>query len=591
MVNLPIRTGPFLRTAALAVMSLALAQSVLADTLYLTDDTFINYGQPDKTKGDKLFITARDTVNPRVAYLAFDLSTLPIPDGQANPAESATLRLWVKEVHNQGGLVEVYVNRESWYEETLTAQNPPMTNPVKVPYAFQVLPEDEGSYVSVDVTSLFNEGRRLLGGDPRVSFELRSAGARVDFDSKEIDLASEDPEQTSNPAVLDVVLVPVAGEQGPEGPQGEQGPAGPQGEPGPAGPQGADGVQGLPGIPGQQGIAGETGPTGPQGPEGPAGPQGPIGPAGAGLPANCSNGQSVVQSEGTWVCSGTVALESPLPCEIDGVSPNFHLYNATGRALDQDAPYIDICGGGEFVNPAGSATLVEDLLVVGGIRAASTWGLGSPTEIVTITSSGSSDDSLTILGLSISDLVIATTVDRSNGDVISNGVAGPLSIVVEGLSADGRSWVQNWWNGGQGVNDQQDVSVNFDGDSGYSTYNFTGCTPVAFSSVWADPGSGSGLNFREKATVHCTGLSDLYSSARPAVTEWITDTINGPEPEAEFSVVYSITDNPFATYIYDRGFPVRYVFPAAKSYSSLSGQGWEPVEETVVFRSNGKQAL
>jgi hypothetical protein len=67
---------------------------------------------------------------------------------------------------------------------------------------------------------------------------------------------------------------PVAGFQGPPGPQGEQGPegpAGPQGEPGPAGPQGPEGPQG---------VAGPSGPTGPEGPAGPQGEEGPQGPAG-----------------------------------------------------------------------------------------------------------------------------------------------------------------------------------------------------------------------------------------------------------------------------------------------------------------------
>lgn len=123
----------------LAILTFALVHPVMADTLFLTDDTFINYGQPDAIKGDKQFITVRDTLNPRVAYLAFDVSPLETADGTTIPAQSATLRLWVKDVRNGGGAIEIYTNRESWYEETLTALTPPMTYPAKVPFTFQVL--------------------------------------------------------------------------------------------------------------------------------------------------------------------------------------------------------------------------------------------------------------------------------------------------------------------------------------------------------------------------------------------------------------------------------------------------------------------
>lgn len=271
MTIIPNKIRPYWIAAAIVAMSFALAHPAGADTLYLTDDTFINYGQPDRVKGAKPFITVRDTANRRVAYLAFDIAPVTPADLSSRPVDSATLRLWVKKVHNSGGSVELYVNREPWYEETLTARNVPMTQPVKVPYVFQVLPEDEGSYVSIDVTDLYIHGRRLLKGDPRISFELRSAGARVDFDSKEPDLTLNDIEQTSNPAILEVIFAAVAGEQGP---QGEPGPAGPRGEPGPPGPQG---VAGPPGAQGEQGIQGIRGLQGPKGDKGEKGDPGPAG--------------------------------------------------------------------------------------------------------------------------------------------------------------------------------------------------------------------------------------------------------------------------------------------------------------------------
>ncbi len=68
---------------------------------------------------------------------------------------------------------------------------------------------------------------------------------------------------------------PIAGLQGPPGPQGEAGPQGPQGDVGPQGPAGAQGEQGAAGP---QGVAGPAGPQGEQGEVGPQGPTGADGP-------------------------------------------------------------------------------------------------------------------------------------------------------------------------------------------------------------------------------------------------------------------------------------------------------------------------
>ncbi len=233
--------------AALLAALLAIAGTASAETLYLTDDTFINYAQPTRSKGDKLSIKVLDTVEPRVGYVAFDSSSLP--DGlTGQDIESATLRLWVKNVRNEGGGVELRLTREPWFEETLTPESLPRSSPSSS--TFQVLPGDEGSYVSIDVTGLFIASLKTRAADPRVSFELRSAGARVEFDSKEIDPNSDDLEQTSNPAELVVIRKTLVGETGPEGPPGEVGPEGPPGPPG---------VQGIQGLPGEDGLRGEDG--------------------------------------------------------------------------------------------------------------------------------------------------------------------------------------------------------------------------------------------------------------------------------------------------------------------------------------------
>ena len=65
-----------------------------------------------------------------------------------------------------------------------------------------------------------------------------------------------------------LLLICIAGCEGPRGP------VGPQGEQGEVGPQGEQGPQGSPGP------SGEGGPRGPQGPVGDKGPRGPPGPPG-----------------------------------------------------------------------------------------------------------------------------------------------------------------------------------------------------------------------------------------------------------------------------------------------------------------------
>jgi hypothetical protein len=68
---------------------------------------------------------------------------------------------------------------------------------------------------------------------------------------------------------------PIAGLQGPPGPQGDAGPQGPQGDGGPQGPAGPQGEQGPDGP---QGVAGPAGAKGDQGDVGPQGPPGADGP-------------------------------------------------------------------------------------------------------------------------------------------------------------------------------------------------------------------------------------------------------------------------------------------------------------------------
>ncbi len=70
-----------------------------ADTLHITDDTFIDLSQPTTTNGDSLGIQVNDTAGVQQGFVRFDLSTLPASTVDAD-IDSATLRFWVKDVIN-----------------------------------------------------------------------------------------------------------------------------------------------------------------------------------------------------------------------------------------------------------------------------------------------------------------------------------------------------------------------------------------------------------------------------------------------------------------------------------------------------------
>ncbi|MEQ9563552.1 MAG: DNRLRE domain-containing protein, partial [Woeseiaceae bacterium] len=108
--------------AVLVVLSLTLGvQRAVANTLQLTDDSFVNFGQPASNKGDQLELSVRDTSNERRGFAKFDLSGIPSSVVAAD-IDSATLRLWVKDVINAGGQVDLYLVEGHWDEETLTPE-------------------------------------------------------------------------------------------------------------------------------------------------------------------------------------------------------------------------------------------------------------------------------------------------------------------------------------------------------------------------------------------------------------------------------------------------------------------------------------
>ena len=101
-----------------------------ADTLYVTDDTFINPNQPADNKGDRLNVVVRDAPVPRRGFAKFDISTLPSSTAVSD-IDSATLRFWVKDV-NAPGTIDIYLVNGAWDEMTLTPNNEPPTGATPV---------------------------------------------------------------------------------------------------------------------------------------------------------------------------------------------------------------------------------------------------------------------------------------------------------------------------------------------------------------------------------------------------------------------------------------------------------------------------
>jgi hypothetical protein len=262
---------------ALALLLVVLFPGLsLAAHARLSDDAYTSSATQAKNFGDapSLIVQAR---GPRsIAFLKFDLSTLP-SGIQPGDVAKATLTLWVNRV-GAPGFFDIRVVRSAWNEGTLTAVNTPRLGGVEVG-GVPVVAAAKSSFVSIDLTepvrewldkSVTNHGIALVPSSPEVS---------VSFDSKENTGSSHEPR-------LEVVLKGEPGPPGLPGPPGES--SGPRGPAGPAGPPGPAGAAGAPGPPGPPGLAGPAGPAGPRGADGrpgPAGPPGPPGPAGTAGPA------------------------------------------------------------------------------------------------------------------------------------------------------------------------------------------------------------------------------------------------------------------------------------------------------------------
>ncbi|MFM7118671.1 MAG: DNRLRE domain-containing protein, partial [Gammaproteobacteria bacterium] len=272
----------FGRSLLLAALLAGASADVGANTFHLTDDTFINPATTGTVFGTALSLQVTNAAPERRGFLRFDLSGLPATL-TVDEIVSARLRLWLKSI-TASGRIDVYQATGAWSERTLTAANAPPMDAAPIA-SFTVSATNVRRFIDVDI----------LGAMPGLLLQnqglvLVSAGGRVEIDSR--DTQSNQPEQASNPAQLEIVLI------GPAGPAGMQGVAGPAG---PAGPQGAVGAQG------------EPGPVGPPGPQGAVGADGAPGPGLQLLQGQaCAVGEFVTgfNAAGTPVCASVLAREA-----------------------------------------------------------------------------------------------------------------------------------------------------------------------------------------------------------------------------------------------------------------------------------------
>ena len=99
----------------------------LADTLHVTDDTYIKLDLPDENNGTvkELRVFGDGSEEKDRTYINFDLSVLP---GGAN-IDKATLRLWVNKVESEGTITFHQV-LGGWKEDTLTTATDPVSVPI-----------------------------------------------------------------------------------------------------------------------------------------------------------------------------------------------------------------------------------------------------------------------------------------------------------------------------------------------------------------------------------------------------------------------------------------------------------------------------
>ena len=354
----------------LALAVCAFVPAAIADTINVTDDTYIDFTVPAGNYGASGSVVVGNVGgSARQGFVRFDLS--PVPAGTV--VSQASLRLWIGSLSEPGD-IELHPVLEPWSEGSLTGNAPPSLGTAAGILA--VSAGDAGHYVTVDLTATVQDW--VDGTLPNHGLGFLPGG----LDNVAVALDSKESTTTSHPMELEIVFAGPVGPQGPPGPQGAVGPAGPQGpkglswrglwEPtaryvadnavsyggsswiakqpntgsvpvegadwtlvaqkgdtgtqgttgppgtpgpegpiGPMGPEGPQGVAGPAGPEGAQGLPGIAGPEGPQGPIGPTGPEGPQGVAGPAGPDGAQGLPGIAGPEGPQGPIGPIGPEGP----------------------------------------------------------------------------------------------------------------------------------------------------------------------------------------------------------------------------------------------------------------------------------------
>ena len=209
---------------------------VHAITLHATDDTDINLNTPNQNNGGTATIFVRNvgTGGVRHGLVRVDLGVLPSGITGAEIAK-ATLRLWVKDLDNEGS-IDFHVVLNSWNEAAVTAATGPGISAAFATIAISNAQKEK--FVTVDVTDLVQDWVDGLTANNGIAILPNAVNdIRLTLDSKENGA-------TSHPMEIEVALIGPEGPQGPQGPQGITGAQGLQGNIGPIGPTGATGATG-----------------------------------------------------------------------------------------------------------------------------------------------------------------------------------------------------------------------------------------------------------------------------------------------------------------------------------------------------------
>ena len=273
--------------ATIFLISTALVHAETPYTCPVKEDTYVNHDIPDENSGarEDVFIVERKTDG----FAKFDFSSLPA-NLDIEEIEKATLKLWVKDVQEEG-YIDLYLVESDWNEGTLTAQTIPVIDWLYFE-SFEIKDTDVGQFVEVDVTKQVKNW--LDGSLADYGIAIRPYYAQVVLASKEdaslsgstskameieVSLSGDDDECTSG-CKGDKGDKGDPGIQGPQGPQGEKGEKGDPGLPGPPGAKGDKGDKGDPGLPGPPGSKGDKGDKGDPGIQGFPGSKGDKGDKG-----------------------------------------------------------------------------------------------------------------------------------------------------------------------------------------------------------------------------------------------------------------------------------------------------------------------